>query len=51
MSYQKGELAFEVTEEVGHVIAQPCVFVRALRAPLLRVCVGARVHCSPETAF
>ena len=29
MRYQQGEWAFEVTEEVGHVIAQPCVFVRA----------------------
>lgn len=47
MRYQKGEWAFEVTEEVGHVIVQPCVFVRArLRACmlLLKVCVG--VHAS-----
>lgn len=27
--YQEGEWAFEVTEEVGHVIVQPCVLVRA----------------------
>ena len=50
MRYQEGEWAFEVTEEVGHVIVQPCVFVRVcLRAWVcacmpLQVCVG--VHAS-----
>ncbi len=43
MKYQEGEWAFEVTEEVGHVIVQPCVFVRARACAcmlLLQVCVG-----------
>lgn len=42
MRYQEGDWAFEVTEEVGHVIVQPCVFVRArahARTLLLQACV------------
>lgn len=29
MRYQEGEWAFEVTEEIGHVIVQPCVCLHA----------------------
>lgn len=54
MRYQEGEWAFEVTEEVGHVIVQPCVFVRArvcVHACFFCKCVWVCMHRSSETAF
>lgn len=52
--YQEGEWAFEVTEEVGHVIVQPCVLVRArvyVHAWFFCKWVWVCMHGSSETAL